>query len=167
MLKKILAMLFISVLLPALASAGLVNKKAPEFTLSGLDGKAVSLGEYKGRVVFLDFWASWCPPCKKEMPEINRLAEKFKDSDMAVVAVSVDKKKEHAGSFMSTIPGLSKKLTVLHDPESTVVSLYMAQAMPTSYIIDRAGVIRFVHFGYRETDPAEWVKEIESLLKGK
>jgi len=120
MLKKIFVALFISVLLPALASAGLVNKKAPDFTLNGLDGKAVSLGEYKGRVVFLDFWASWCPPCKKEMPEINKLAEKFKDSDMAVVGVSVDKKKEHAGTFISTIPGVSKRLTVLHDPESSV-----------------------------------------------
>lgn len=167
MLKKILAVLFIAVFFPALASAGLVNKKAPEFTLNSLDGKAVSLGEFKGRIVFLDFWASWCPPCKKEMPEINRLAAKFKEADMAVVAVSVDKKKEHAGSFISTIPGVSKSITVLHDPESSVVSSYMAQAMPTSFIIDRSGVIRFVHFGYRENDPAEWVKEIESLLKDK
>ena len=167
MLKKTFAALFIAVLFPALASAGMVNREAPDFTLSGLDGKAVSLAEFKGRVVFLDFWASWCPPCKKEMPEINKLAEKFNDADMAVVAVTVDKKKEHAGPFMSTIPGLSKRITVLHDPQSSVVSAYMAQAMPTSYIIDRTGVIRFVHFGYRETDPAEWVKEIESLLRDK
>ncbi|CAG1066018.1 glutathione peroxidase [uncultured bacterium] len=168
MMKKMFAVvLFAAVIFPALASAGLVSKKAPEFTLNGLDGKAVSLGEFKGRVVFLDFWASWCPPCKKEMPEINRLAGKFKEADMAVVAVSVDKKKEHAGSFMLTIPGVSKRITVLHDPESSVVSQYMAQAMPTSYIIDRSGVIRFVHFGYRENDPDEWVKEIESLLKEK
>jgi peroxiredoxin len=167
MMKKIFAVLFAVVIFPALASAGLVSKKAPEFTLNSLDGMAVSLDGFKGKVVFLDFWASWCPPCKKEMPEINRLAEKFKEADMAVVAVSVDKKKEHAGSFMSTIPGVSKRITVLHDPESSVVSRYMAQAMPTSYIIDRSGVIRFVHFGYRENDPAEWVKEIESLLKEK
>jgi peroxiredoxin len=167
MLKKILAALFISIVLPAFVYAGIVNKKAPDFTLSGLDGKAVSLGAFKGRVVFLDFWASWCPPCKKEMPEINKLAEKFHDADMAVVAVSVDKKKEHAGAFISTIPGVSRRLTVLHDPETSVISAYMAQAMPTSFIIDRAGVIRFVHFGYRETDPDEWVKEIDSLLKGK
>lgn len=165
MLKKIFAAFFISMLLPALACAGMVNKKAPDFTLNSLDGKAVSLGEFKGRVVFIDFWASWCPPCKKEMPEINRLAERFNDEDMAVLAVSVDKKKEHAEKFMSTITGLSKRITVLHDPESSIVSAYMAQAMPTSYIIDRAGVIRFVHFGYRENDPAEWVKEIESLLE--
>lgn len=166
MMKKMLAVLFAAVIFPSIAYAGLVSKKAPEFTLNGLDGKPVSLGEFKGRVVFLDFWASWCPPCKKEMPEINRLAEKFKEADMTVIAVSVDKKKEHAGSFLSSIPGVSR-ITVLHDPESSVVSQYMAQAMPTSYIIDRAGVIRFVHFGYRENDPSEWVKEIESLLKEK
>jgi peroxiredoxin len=167
MLKKVFAAFFILIFLPALASAVIVNKKAPDFTLSGLDGKAVSLNEFKGRVVFLDFWASWCAPCKKEMPELNKLAEKFNDADMAVVAVSVDKKKEHAGAFMSTIPGVSRRFVALHDPEASVVSAYMAQAMPTSFIIDRAGVIRFVHFGYRESDPADWVKEIDSLLKGR
>ncbi len=165
MLKKTLAALFLAVLMPVLAHAGLVNKKAPEFTLNGLDGKAVSLGDFKGRIVFLDFWASWCPPCKKELPEITKLGEKFKPGEMAIVAVSVDKKKEHAGSFISTVPGVGKTVAVLHDPESKVVAAYMAQAMPTSYIIDRDGVIRFVHFGYREEDPAEWIKEIESLLK--
>lgn len=165
MVKKIFAAVCLALLFPALALAGIVNKKAPEFTLNGLDGKAVSLGDFKGRVVFLDFWASWCPPCKQEMPELSRLHEKFKSPDLAVVAVSVDKKKEHASSFMSTVPGASGKIIVLHDPEASVISKYMAQAMPTSFIIDKSGVIRFVHFGYREEDPAVWVREIEGLLK--
>lgn len=165
MIKKIVTALFICVLFPALAAAGIVNKKAPEFTLSGLDGKTVSLSDFKGRVVFLDFWASWCPPCKKEMPELRKLSDKFPASDLAIVAVSVDKKKEHANGFISTVPGASAKFIVLHDPASSVVSQYMAQAMPTSFILDKSGVIRFVHFGYREEDPAEWVKEIESLLR--
>jgi peroxiredoxin len=167
MLKKILAVFFITMIFPALAVAGMAGKAAPNFTLSSLDGKVLSLDKLKGTVVFLDFWASWCPPCKKEMPEIVRLAKMFNASDLSVVAVSVDKKKEHASGFMSTVPGAAGALTVLHDPEASVVAAYMAQAMPTSFIIDRSGVIRFVHFGYREDDPAEWVKEIESLLKGK
>lgn len=165
MLKKIFAALFISVFIPAVAFAGLVNKKAPEFTLSGLDGKAVSLSDFKGRVVFLDFWASWCPPCKQEMPELAKLAERYGKSDFTVVAVSVDKKKEHASGFISTVKGSSNRIMVLHDPEASVVSQYMAQAMPTSFILDKAGVIRFVHFGYREEDPSKWVEEIEGLLK--
>ena len=167
MLKKIVAVFFIIMIFPALAAAGIVGKAAPDFILSSLDGKAVSLDKFKGTVVFLDFWASWCPPCKKEMPEIVTLAKKFNASGLSVVAVSVDKKKEHATAFMSTVPGATGALTVLHDPEASAVSAYMAQAMPTSFIIDRSGVIRFVHFGYREDDPVEWVKEIESLLKGK
>lgn len=167
MLKKIAAVFFIVMVFPSLAFAGIAGKAAPDFTLSSLDGKAVSLVKFKGTVVFLDFWASWCPPCKKEMPEIVKLAKKFNSSGLSVVAVSVDKKKEHASAFMSTVPGAIGALTVLHDPEASVVSAYMAQAMPTSFIIDRSGVIRFVHFGYREDDPAEWVKEIESLLKDK
>lgn len=165
MIKKILAVLFVAVIFPAFVSAGIVNKKAPEFTLSALDGKNVSLGDLKGKVVFLDFWASWCPPCKKEMPELARLSEKFSSSEFAIVAVSVDKKKEHASGFISTVPGASGKLMVLLDPEASTISQYMAQAMPTSFILDKTGVIRFVHFGYREEDPGQWVKEIESLLK--
>ncbi|MCC6502678.1 MAG: TlpA family protein disulfide reductase [Deltaproteobacteria bacterium] len=167
MLKKVLAVFFLIMAFPALSHAGVVGKAAPGFTLNGLDGKAVELERFKGTVVFLDFWASWCPPCKKEMPEIARLAEKFSSSDLSIVAVSVDKKKEHAKAFISTVPGASSSLIVLHDPEASVVSAYSAQAMPTSFIIDRAGVIRFVHFGYREEDPVEWEKEIESLLKGR
>lgn len=164
MVKKTLAAVFIALLFPALALAGIINKKAPEFSLTSLDGKAVSLNDLRGKVVFLDFWASWCPPCKQEMPELSRLSEKFKASDFAIVAVSVDKKKEHASGFISTISG-SGKLIVLHDPSASVVSQYNAQAMPTSFIIDKTGVIKFVHFGYREEDPAAWVREIEGLLK--
>lgn len=165
MIKKLSAAFLVFLLFPAMAAAGITNKKAPEFTLSGLDGNAVSLADFKGRVVFLDFWASWCPPCKKEMPELTRLAERFSASDFAIVAVSVDRKKEHASGFLSTVPGASRRLIVLHDPQAKVVSQYMAQAMPTSFIIDKSGVIRFVHFGYREEDPSVWVREIESLLK--
>lgn len=166
-LKKILALFLFAMIFPAVSVAGPVGKTAPAFTLESLDGKAVSLSDFRGRVVFLDFWASWCPPCKKEMPEIAALAGKFSPSDLAVVAVSVDKKKEHAKAFISTVPGASGSITVLHDASSSVVSAYMAQAMPTSFIIDREGVIRFVHFGYSEEDPVKWVKEIGSLLKGK
>lgn len=163
MLRKILAVLFISLLLPLMSEAGMVGSKAPDFTLAGLDGKQVTLSELRGKVVFLDFWASWCPPCKKEMPELVRLSERFA-SDLVVVTVSVDRKKEHAISFMSTIGGAGG-IVALHDPQAQVIARYRAQAMPTSFVIDRTGVIRFVHFGYRDKDPAEWVKEIDSLLK--
>lgn len=167
MLNKLLAVFLFLIIFPAVSHAGSVGRTAPPFTLESLDGRAVTLAGFRGKVVFLDFWASWCPPCKKEMPEIALLAGKFSPSDLAVVAVSVDKKREHAKAFISTVPGASGSVTVLHDPASSVVAAYMAQAMPTSFIIDREGVIRFVHFGYREEDPAKWVEEISSLLKGK
>jgi len=167
MLNKLLAVFLFLVILPAVSYAGPAGKTAPAFTLESLDGKTVTLADFRGKVVFLDFWASWCPPCKKEMPEIAKLAKKFSPSGLAVVAISVDKKKEHAKAFISTVPGSSGAITVLHDQDSSVVAAYMAQAMPTSFIIDNEGVVRFVHFGYREEDPAKWVEEIESLLKGK
>lgn len=145
--------------------AGIINQKAPEFTLKDLSGKTVSLNDYRGKVVFIDFWASWCPPCKKEFPEINKFIQKYKDSDVAVLAVNVDKRRANVDDFLSQLPQLSKKMVVLLDTESSVISSYNAKAMPTSFIVDKEGVIRFVHFGYNESDPRAWADEIDKLLK--
>lgn len=157
----LLAALFIS----SFASAGIINEKAPDFTLQDINGKTVSLKDLRGKVVFVDFWASWCPPCKKEFPELNRFLENHKNSDIVGVAISVDKKRSHVDDFLSQMPFLSNKLFVLLDTDAAVISAYRAGAMPTSFIIDRSGVIRFVHFGFNERDPATWTQEVEKLLK--
>jgi len=138
---------------------------APDFTLQSVDGASISLKELRGKVVFIDFWASWCPPCKKEFPEIDRLLKNITDPDFAVLAINVDKKRAHAEDFLSTFKGgLSDRLHVLLDPGATVIPEYNALAMPTSFIIDRAGIIRYIHFGFNESDPEKWVTEVEGLL---
>lgn len=164
-IKKLITAVLAFILVPAAAFAGLLNQKAPDFSLQDLGGKAVSLSDFRGKVVFIDFWASWCPPCKKEFPELNKLLERYKDADVAVLAVNVDTKKAHAEGFVSGYPGLSKKFFVLHDPGANVIRAYNAQAMPTSFIVDKSGVIRNIHFGYRDSDPQEWAVEIDRLLK--
>jgi peroxiredoxin len=146
--------------------AAWLNDKAPDFTLTDMTGKPVSLGRLRGRVVFINFWASWCPPCKKETPQLNELAERYKTSDLTVLAVNIDKTRGKAEEFLERIGLLhSNRLTILLDPQSTVVSSYGARAMPTSFLIDREGTIRYVHLGFNESDSAIWIKEVESLFK--
>jgi peroxiredoxin len=153
--------LFIS----SFATAGIINEKAPDFTLLDINGKTVSLKDLRGKVVFVDFWASWCGPCKKEFPELNKFLEKYKDQDIVGVAISVDKKRSHVDDFLSQMTFLSSKLFILLDTDTSVISAYRAGAMPTSFIVDKSGVIRFVHFGFNEKDPATWTEEAEKLLK--
>lgn len=143
-----------------------INDKAPDFSLQDLYGKQVAIGNLKGKVVFINFWANWCPPCKKEFPELNKLAKKYNDSDMVILAVNIDKKRNNVDEFLGKLPEpLSKKMFVLLDPQSKVVSSYAVRAMPTSFIIDKEETIRYVHLGFSETDPDKWITEVDSLLK--
>lgn len=148
------------------AHAAWINDKAPDFTLQDMTGTSVSLPALKGKVVLIDFWATWCQPCKKEFPELNRFADKHKDTDFVILGINLDKNKENAAEFLQRLGlTLSKNMVVLLDPQSAVVSSYAARAMPTSYIVDKTGKIRYVHLGFNEADPARWVEEIEPLLK--
>ncbi len=146
-------------------AAGLIGAEAHDFTLEDTAGKTHSLGDYKGRVVFIDFWASWCPPCKKEFPEINAMLKSYENSLVTGIAVNIDKKRSHADDFLKGVGVLSKSLVVLLDPESKVIKHYNALTMPTSYILDKSGKVRFVHFGYNEKDPEKWKQEIDMLVK--
>lgn len=162
--KMIFSGLILALFMITPALAGIVNSKAPEFTLNDLGGKPVSLSDFRGKVVFIDFWASWCPPCKKEFPELNSFIKGYAPNAV-VLAVNVDRKRSHVDDFLSRMSGLSGNFHVLLDPDSTIIPRYGARAMPTSFILDKEGVIRFAHYGYRDSDAKEWAAEIESLLK--
>ena len=127
-----------------------VGKKAPAFELNDLTGKKHSLSGYAGKAVLLNFWASWCGPCKAEMPSLNALYGEFKDSGLVVVAVSIDSSEEPVKSFIS-----EKGLTfpVLMDPEKEVYfDDYAIFALPTSFLIDADGVIREKFMGEIQWD---------------
>jgi len=167
MIRKITALLiffFFSLVTRPLWAAW-VNDSAPGFTLRDMNGNQVSLYTLKGEVVFINFWASWCGPCKKEFPELNTLAERYKGSHFVVLAVNIDKKRKNADEFLERYGPVSQNMVILLDPESRVVASYGARAMPSSFLIDMTGVIRYVHLGFREENPPLWVSEIESLLK--
>jgi DsbE subfamily thiol:disulfide oxidoreductase len=121
---------------------------APDFTLPNAGGRKVSLKDYRGKVVFLNFWATWCESCREEMPSMERLYREFKDKGLEIVAVNVKEKPRDALAFAKEL-----KLTypVLLDPEGEVGLLYGAFGLPATYLIDRKGVVLARMWG-----PADW-----------
>jgi thiol-disulfide isomerase/thioredoxin len=167
MMRKITALsvlVFFALATPQLWAAW-VNETAPDFTLPDMNGNQVSFDTLKGKVVFINFWASWCHPCKKEFPELNKLAEKYKGEQFVVLAVNIDKRRKNADEFLERFRPVSQNMVILFDPESSVVASYAARAMPSSFLIDKTGVIRYVHLGFWEKNTDSWVSETESLLK--
>ena len=139
--------------------------RAPDFTLKTLDGQTVKLSSLRGKVVILDFWASWCVPCKKELPALDALAKRWADAGkpVQVLAVGVDKERAKAEKLLS---GLKiDTLTVLLDPDGKTPSAYDVPTMPSSYVIDSKGLVKHVHSGYKSGDEKRIASEVEALLK--
>jgi thiol-disulfide isomerase/thioredoxin len=142
-----------------------VGRDAPPFSLADLDGQPHTLAEYQGKVIFLNFWGSFCAPCREEMPSMERLVRDYQSRGLVMVAVSLDPEAEDARSFMQAfLPGQRSAMTVLHDPASQTSQLYGTELLPETYIIDRQGrlIARFVN-AYDWTRP-EVRQLIEHLL---
>ena len=112
---------------------------APDFTLPCLDGKMVRLADQKGKVVFLNIWATWCPPCVDEMPSIERLYQQLKDEDFEILAVSVDK--QGAEAVRPFMKKHKLNFTALIDAKESLQNIYQTTGVPETYIIDRNGII--------------------------
>lgn len=138
--------------------------KARDFTLTSLTGKEVSLSSLRGKVVLLNFWATWCAPCRKELPELSLLQENLGRKGLVILAVSVDNEMENAKSFVQKY---DLKLETLWDRDKKVTKLYDPETMPSSYLIDRNGNLRYVHTGYDEEEWKRILNEIEELLEQK
>ncbi len=118
--------------------------------------------ETKGKVVLVDFWASWCGPCKESFPALGRLHEKYKDKGLVIVAIGVD---ETPAKFEEFLKKQKPAFAIVHDREHKVVPVFKPATMPTSYLIDRKGAVRVVHTGFKGAKTEEeYVKEIEALL---
>ena len=140
-----------------------IGDDAPAFSLKDLSGRELSLDDLKGKAVFINFWGSWCAPCRKELPALNELQRKNKE--VAIVTINIDKKRAAADAFLKKVP--LDQLTILLDPETRVISSFGARAMPTSYLLDREGKVRFIHYGFNEKkDPLLWETELKELLNG-
>jgi thiol-disulfide isomerase/thioredoxin len=125
---------------------------APEIRVEAMTGKPLSLSDYRGKVVLLDVWASWCGPCKQELPMLDDLARRLKDDGVVVLAVSIDQERANVTKFLKSRPRWA--LTIAHDPKGEVADRLAPEKMPTSYVIDRAGLIRYVNSGFVPSDAA-------------
>jgi cytochrome c biogenesis protein CcmG, thiol:disulfide interchange protein DsbE len=133
---------------------------APPFILPSDHGQ-VDLAALRGRVVYLDFWASWCPPCRKSFPWMSDMQARYGSQGLTVVAVNLDPDRALLAKFLATYP---PGFTVAYDPMGGVAELYDVMGMPSSYLIDRAGRIQSRHIGFRDEDAAALEAKIRALL---
>jgi peroxiredoxin len=148
--------------LPAARAAIAPASPAPDFTLKSLDGPNLRLKEQRGKVVLVNFWATWCAPCREEMPQLNKLFDKYRASGFTLLGVNVDEDGRNAAGIASQ---LGLKFPVLLDSDKAVSKAYALSAMPSTVLIDRDGRMRFMHAGYRPGYELEYDKQIRSLLK--
>lgn len=162
--KSLVSILFLSMaLLPlTLGSAHAKSYKAPNFKLKTLDNKTIRLSSYKGKVVYLDFWASWCEPCRKSFPEMRKLQRKYKKKGLRVITINLDKDKKELRRFLREF---RINFPVALDPQGKIARRYGVKAMPSSYLIDRKGRIRYVHLGFLQKDKKKTEDRIKKLLK--
>lgn len=146
-------------------SASEVPRAAPEIKLPSQRGE-FHLSGMKGKVVYLDFWASWCKPCKKSFPWMGEVKKKFADQGFEVVAVSLDVKREDADIFLKKL-NMDIDFTIVYDSKAVSASEYKLRGMPSSYLIGRDGKIYASHVGFREKDKAKLEAAITRLLSVK
>jgi peroxiredoxin len=146
------------------ASAIEEGKPAPAFALPSISGDGtLSLSDYRGKVVYLDFWASWCAPCISAMPFLEELRSEFPSSRFQVLAINLDKDPKKGKKFMRKY---GVKYPSASDPKGRLPESFGLQTMPTSYLIDGKGVVRYVHKGFRGGDVAAIRAEIAKLVGG-
>ncbi len=136
---------------------------AADFNLDGLEGP-VSLSKLKGEVVYLDFWASWCTPCRASFPWMSEMQQRYAKQGLKVVAINLDSEKEKARQF---ITATHPNFTIAFDPEGSVAEQYEVMGMPSSYLIDRQGKLHSTHIGFRAKDRETLEKSIVELLGSK
>ena len=139
------------------------HQKAPDFRLEDLEGKKMGLKDFKGKVVFLNFWATWCNPCKEEMISIERLHQKFKEKDFIFLTISVDF--EGRKPVKEFINKKNYTFIVLLDPKYEILDLYKVQRIPTTFIIDKTGKIMGQATGPRNWDSPEAILLLNSLIE--
>jgi peroxiredoxin len=135
---------------------------APDFTLRAMSGPNQRLNELRGQVVMLNFWATWCGPCRQEMPHLNRLYEKYRASGFVLLGVNVDDEPRNAVDLAKKL-GLA--FPVLLDTDKKVSGLYELNTMPSTVLIDRDGKVRYLHRGYLSGYEDVYDKQIRELLK--
>jgi len=161
--------LFLSRILPGVAlicslsvAAAAVPGPAPDFTLKSLGGGNMKLSEMAGNVVLINFWASWCGPCREEMPLLNALHKKYQPLGFTVIGINVEEQVDSARGFLADFP---VDFPVLLDSQNRVSKLYQVNAMPTKVVVDRDDNMRFLHKGYKSGDEQKYREMVKKLVR--
>ncbi len=133
----------------------------PPIAMSDLAGKKVDLEALGGKVVVVDFWASWCGPCRQEMPVLEALHRKYAEEGLVIVGINIDNNPKKMNNFLKSTP---VSFRIVHDPKITIAQKYEPSTMPSSYFIARDGKLRYVHEGFRKKDAPELEERIKALL---
>ena len=149
---------------PASGAGSSSSGPAPQFSLESRGGPKISLAQYKGQVVMLNFWASWCGPCRQEMPLLENIYKKYNKMGFTLIGVNVEPDSKEAEGFLKQLQN-PVSFPVIYDKDSTVSKAYDVQGMPSTVIIDRKGNIRVLHRGYKPGDENEYLDSIRSLVR--
>jgi peroxiredoxin len=159
---KMLGALFCIFASTSLASSDLAGQAAPDFVLKSASGENLRLSEYRGDVVMINFWATWCGPCRQEMPLLDELYGRYQRVGFSLLGVNIDDDPRRA---MNMVDELGVSFPVLFDEQKEVSKLYEVEAMPVTVLLDREGMVRHVHHGYKPGYEQKYLDEIRSLLR--
>ena len=143
-------------------SANAISGEAPNFTLKSNSGKNIKLSELRGQVVLINYWASWCGPCRQEMPELNKLYSKYKKLGFTILGVNVEENNTEA---LKIIKHDKISFPILFDSENKVSKLYDVIGMPTTIVVGRNGNMRYLHRAYKPGDISKYKKWIKELIR--
>ena len=161
-LTRYIMMLALCIGLTSTASAQAAKNIAPDFTLKSETGKNLKLSELRGKVIMINFWASWCGPCRQEMPVLDQLYKHYRPLDFTVLGVNVEQNPDDAKSLLKDV---SVSFPILFDKENKVSKLYNIKGMPSTVLVDRDGNVRYVHIGYQSGTEQEYQQQIRTLIR--
>jgi thiol-disulfide isomerase/thioredoxin len=161
-LSRLLMACLVSLMCVSPAGAAAVKGPAPNFTLKSMSGKNLKLSEMAGNVVLINFWASWCGPCREEMPLLNALHKKYAPLGFTVLGVNVEEQLDGARGFLSNVP---VDFPILLDNKNKVSKQYKVIAMPTTVVVDRDGNMRYLHEGYKPGDEKKYRQMVKKLVR--
>src|SRR5262245_31610857 len=150
----------LAVALPVLATSS--SAPAPDFSLPSNLGKTVNLSQFKGQVVMINFWATWCGPCRQEMPLLESIYKKYNKMGFTLLGVNVEPDAKPAEDYLKAIP---VSFPILFDTKSEVSKMYEVSGMPSTVIVDRKGNVRVIHHGYKPGDENEYQDSIRKLVR--
>ena len=155
-----------SILLSMSVSASDVGSTAPTFSVDAIKNttaEKINLDTYKGKVIYVDFWASWCGPCKRSLPKLQEFREKYKDKGFEVIAINMDEDIHDANIFLEKFP---VTFPVGADPKGKIAEQYSLKGLPSAYIIDRQGLINHIVIGFDEKTEADTIESTITKLLG-